>query len=270
MWVVFVVSVGLNHSVEFFIYAMIGMAVMFGISKIDYKKIVSRRWLNCILLFAGMMIFKYFGSKGQLGAMVILAGILTAVAYMKGHTSKELQNLRAVFAGVLTGINIAAIGMIIRGNWANIEVFFTREGKRAYIYEVVEMFLSNAELFGRSATEFELWQKLPRYQDACILTTYIAEYGWIVGMLTVVLLVTIFCKIILDLRTMNIIGRMIGMSCIVILSMELIVVIAQNLLWIPFTAYDAFLPFFSQRVGSLWISYGLLGIIMSVYRFEER
>lgn len=98
-------------------------------------------------------------------------------------------------------------------------------------------------------------------------TTYIATYGKICGIVIVLIVAGVLIKVLHDMRKISVPGRVIVSGCITILALELLVVVMENLMILPFSDFSVFVPFFSQSWQSVILSYVLMGCIMSVYRY---
>ncbi len=269
-WVILLAFIGMvmNLSWEFVGNTCIGLALMLIISHVDYRKISGNFTLTWILAFLGLLCLILYGLPRMWGSIVISAALVAVCFCIKEEEVNKVNILRWTFAGALFAIHIWLVVIACIYYRQLIPVFFSREGKEAYIYQVVEGILQHSRWLGRGVEEGELFSYLPRYTQSSILVTYISSYGWCVGFLVIILLTCFLAKIIHDMGKMNNLGRMITTGCIVILGMEFVVTVLENLLCIPYTVYGVFLPFFSQGRKEILLTYVLLGMIMSAYRFE--
>lgn len=195
--------------------------------------------------------------------------LMWAISYVDYRKIGENFFLPWFLMGGTMGIHIGrAVGTCLSARHL-IPVFFSREGDAAYIYHVVEDILEKSKWIGRGVMESELQYLLPLHTKSSILVSYIGSYGWCVGCLVIAVLTWLFVKIIIDIRKMSTTGKVINTGCIVILGMEFILTTLKNLLCIPYIRYSTFLPLFSQGRKELIFTYVLLGLILSVYRFEQ-
>lgn len=267
MIAIFISSMILNDSWRFCIYACIGMGIMLGIMRINLIEAVRNSRIRGILILAGFVLLRICGMVDGFGLIIISLAIISICWVLGKNTEPEKQRLWIILSGIFTGINIATMWIIIVRNAKIVDSFFSGSGEANYIYIVLRRFLNESFLWGRSADMGELFRWLPHYTDACILTTYIATYGKVCGIIIVVIVTGVLVKVLYDMRKSSILGKVITAVCISILALELLVVIMENLMILPFSVFSVFLPFFSQGWQSVILSYILMGCIMSVYRY---
>ena len=292
MGVVFVSSIVMAQSVKFLVVSAIGYVLMTGISFFDYRKIqrvssliLALALLAVFLLFIYFLMTDFFGWNYRermifLHVLSIVALFLYAVLLYK-KIGKELARKKLlnwkkvrelvasypVIFGTTTGVAVFGVINIVLLNKENIVVFFTKTGKRAYIYEVLTRFWNGSKWFGKGFEKREIVSWIPECEGTCILTNYIASYGKITGVFLVSLLLFIFVKILYDIRNAELLGRILATGSGAILFIEMMIVTLENLQLIPCIAYSVYLPFYSQKIVGIICSYVLMGIVLSVYRY---
>lgn len=126
-------------------------------------------------------------------------------------------------------------------------------------------FWGNAGLSGGSETDAIL---IPSYESDYMVTALASTGGilasLLAGILILLLILTIFfiCH-----RQKNQLGRIMGYGCGLVLLLQTIINFGVNLGLLPIVATT--LPFFSYGNSSLLVSYGLMGIVLSIYRYQS-
>jgi hypothetical protein len=127
-------------------------------------------------------------------------------------------------------------------------------------------FLTTNKLVGSSGTEIS--ESLPAFNSDFILTYLSSTYGMIAAILVcgilAVLILTIFGT---AMKQKNQLGMMMGCGCGMILLVSFLINVLENLGALPLTA--TFLPFLSAGGSYLVVSYGLIGIVLSIYRYKN-
>lgn len=269
MIVIFICSMILNYSWQFCIYACVGIGGMFGIMHINLIKLVrnSNMYIRGLIIVGSVLIMRICGLSHGFGVIVLSVAALVSCFILRKSIDIEKQKI-IMTSGLLVGMNIAAAVAMIRRNTKMIYAFLERSGDANYIYMVLERLWNNSLIWGKSAGMHELYQWLPCYTNTCILTTYTAIYGKLCGTVVVLSVVGILFKVWYDMKKASRCGQIIIAGSSIILAMELLLMVMENLMLLPFTINNAFLPFFSQKWQSVILSYILMGCIMSVYRYD--
>lgn len=141
-------------------------------------------------------------------------------------------------------------------------------GQNSYAASTAADFLRNSRAVGGSANLPELARRLPGFNSDYIFVSLIASCGVLAGFLAAAVLTVLIVKIFrISFRQKNQLGMIIGSSCGVVLLLQFSMSLAVNLNLIPQTA--VILPFFSSGGSGILVSYILLGLVMSVYRYKN-
>ncbi|MDD3360349.1 MAG: FtsW/RodA/SpoVE family cell cycle protein [Hespellia sp.] len=111
------------------------------------------------------------------------------------------------------------------------------------------------------------WRSFEAFTDYYI--AYLIEYfGMAVVVLIIAILAFMICKVFqISIHQSNQQGQMIGIGCGLIFATQTIQYILMNLNIIP--PITAYLPFFSWGGSDKMVSYLLLGLILSIYRYQS-
>lgn len=200
---------------------------------------------------------------------------LLSVAVWKGWYMVNRKCVLAVlWGGVVTAPAALASILYVTGNLAGyqaarIQAFLTRDPDYNYITNMLARFLGNSQLLGRSEANMSaLAESVPGFNSDFVFVSLISAYGILTGVLAAVLLVFLITKIFrISFRQRNQLGMILGASCGIVFLFQLLLNLAVNLCLMPVTS--ASLPFFSAGGSGIMVSYILLGLVMSVYRYKD-
>ncbi len=120
----------------------------------------------------------------------------------------------------------------------------------------------NEENLNRAVNEF------PGFNSDYILVSLMAVYGILAGVLAVALLIWMVGKIFhISFGQKNQLGMIVGCGCGTVFLTQILQAVAMNVNLLPPTS--AVLPFFCFGGSSTVISYILLGLALSVYRYKN-
>ena len=119
-----------------------------------------------------------------------------------------------------------------------------------------------------TAENLTAMKDLPGFDNDYIFVSLIASYGVIAGILVIGLFLLLVVKIFrISLGQKNQLGMILGLGCGIVILLQLGMSIALPLGLIPSTA--VIMPFFSSGGSGIVISYILLGLVLSVYRYQN-
>lgn len=126
--------------------------------------------------------------------------------------------------------------------------------------------LSGSSAFDGNPEFNELLTMAP--SSSHLLTCVIASYGILAGVLLVVLLVVLFLRFArISLQQRNQLGMVMGTGCTMLFLIQVVVFIAENTGII--TGFDTYCPFLGTGRSGMLASYILLGILLSIYRYQN-
>lgn len=149
---------------------------------------------------------------------------------------------------------------------ARIQAFVSNSGDSNYLPATLRSLLSASKFLGSSGADVP--GRLPGFNADYILTYLSSMYGIIAAILLccvlTVLILTIFGTAI---RQKNQLGMIMGCGCGMIFLVSSVINVLENLGILPPTL--TFLPFISAGGSYIVVSYGLLGIVLSIYRYKN-
>ena len=117
-------------------------------------------------------------------------------------------------------------------------------------------------------SESDVMGNLPAFNADYILTYLSSVYGTIAAiLLCCVLAVLIFAVFNTAMRQKNQLGMMMGCGCGIVFLINFFINILENLGVLPQSV--TFLPFLSAGGSCIIVSYGLMGIVLSTYRYKN-
>lgn len=214
----------------------------------------------------------------SLSHAVTLAGafaILFSIAVWQGwYRVSPRKVLAALWAAVLALPVIFCCLMYATGRMADyqaarIHAFFSGKSS-AYSYQASAMTeaLKSSLLLGRNEAAVSKLGNIPGFNSDFVFTSLISAYGILAGILVVVLIAFLVIKIFrISFCQRNQLGMILGCACGTVFLLQALLCVAMNLGWIPVTS--ATLPFFSSGGSGIVVSYTLLGLVLSVYRYKN-
>lgn len=137
-------------------------------------------------------------------------------------------------------------------------------------YQAVQMqsVLENCLLGGGSAENLQRAASLPGYNSDYVFVSLMAAYGMMAGVLVMALLAGAVIKIFrVSFRQKDGLGMMVGCSCGMALLMQTMFCILVNFDLVPVGA--SYLPFLCYGGSTTITCYLLMGIALSVYRYQN-
>ena len=251
--------------------------------------------LTLILPLYGAFLYKMSGKEKQaaeISIAMILFGVILEMSVITGALFVIIFSVSVMFlcairmklldagvyrkqiaehplmSGIVTGTVVFSFVRILHYYRNIIQVFLTKSGDAAYIYEVVDRFWRESKWLGQGAKKSEIKAWIPLHTKTCILTNYVASYGKIAGILIILLLFVILGKGFCDVRKAKPMERLMASGCIGVFAAETLIVVLENLQLIPFGSYLVYLPFYSHGAFGIVVSYVLMGCVLKAYRYS--
>lgn len=137
-----------------------------------------------------------------------------------------------------------------------------------YMVAQVRNIISRCQLIGENTNGYSIYETLPNVQYDFVFTHIIAEYGFVMAAVILGLLV-ILCiglmKSVIGQR--NQLGMLMGTACGLTFIVQILLYLVSNMgvTW----SFGTFCPFFSYGGTGTFITYILLGVLLSVYRYQN-
>lgn len=202
------------------------------------------------------------------------ACLFTAAVWKGWYQVDRRKTLAVLWGGVLTAPAVLMTVLYVSGNLqgyqaARIHAFLSRDPDYNYITNTLARFLGSSHLLGRSEINMlTLAENIPGFNSDFVFVSLISAYGILAGVLAAVLLVFLIAKIFrVSFRQKNQLGMILGAGCGLVFLFQVLLNLAVNLCLIPVTSGS--LPFFSAGGSGTMVSYILLGLVLSVYRYKD-
>ena len=139
-----------------------------------------------------------------------------------------------------------------------------------YIGQLLQKILAGSRLLGQSSGGREILEvnSLPEFDSNYILVWIGSYYGILAAGVVCVLLIFLIFKVFrISLGQSNQLGMMIGLGCGMVFLSSVVINIMENLFLLP--VGQTFLPFFSYGGSGTIVSYIIMGVLLSVYRYKN-
>lgn len=270
---------GITISYHFILYLSIPL---FGILLYQYRK-QSLKYILIPAAFIAVVIWIYWiNAYGivMLANLVFMAGIVMTYAIAKDWYPVKKKRFLAVMWTCLIGIPTAMIaGMVANAHMsgpgtylaARLSYFLSSQERYAAFYgqyQPIGDILEKTLLFGSSMSAADKSGTALNVLSDYVLLHVSAFYGT-VFLLIIIALLAVFCVKLfhLSVAQKNQVGTIIGVSCGLIFAVQIVEYVLMNLGMIPGTT--AFLPLFSYGGSGTLVSYILLGLLLSIYRYQN-
>ncbi|MBQ4530080.1 MAG: FtsW/RodA/SpoVE family cell cycle protein [Lachnospiraceae bacterium] len=138
----------------------------------------------------------------------------------------------------------------------------------SYVHYRVREIIGSSRLWGKSEDLQDTSFMLPEMGSNFILTHLISYYGILVAVIIGALLLILVSKILkISFRQKNQLGMMIGLGCGSIFGIQIISYLLENLGLMHYTF--VYLPLFSTGGTGIIVTYALLGIVLSIYKYQD-
>lgn len=198
---------------------------------------------------------------------------LAAVAVCKGWYQvpkrAALICLGILFAApMLIFLGAGMMGRLASYQMARIQAFLTNSPDHNYLAVQMRQFLTGSRLLGIDGEGIAKIAELPGFNSDYIFVSLVSAYGLLAGVLVAALLILLVIKVFrISFGQKNQLGMILGCGCGIVYLLQTGICIGMNLGLLPTTA--AILPFFSSGGSGIVVSYMLLGLVLSVYRYKN-
>lgn len=213
----------------------------------------------------------YLPSIMTAGLMLISMLVMLTLAINKGwfHVQKKLS-ICAVWSIFMIIPAVLALLFYLRHRFApyqmeRLQAAFSADSEN-YIQMMLQNFLSSSRFIGNSG--MNITETLPEFNSDYILTCLTSMYGILPAILLCCILAALVFGIFnTAIKQKNQLGMLMGCGCGMVLLMSLVINVLENVGIFPPTM--TFLPFVSSGGSYIIACYGLLGIVLSVYRYKN-
>lgn len=248
----------------------------------------------CLWALAGVFYLWELAASGSAAfALGLALAVLLSVAIAKDWYHIKKKPVLGTFWGIMLGVPILLFLLFLFGvlspgklsahsgtsyRVARLQAFLTQyqeynnnDYQTTYNYQIgiARTILNNSELIGSDAENLSFTvESLPAFNTDFSFVSLIAGYGILGGVLVIIILLFLICKILhISLSQKNQLGMIVGCAAAISLLVQSLMCILINLGLLPNTS--ATLPFISTGGTNLIVSYILIGIALSVCRYQN-
>ncbi|MCI6431152.1 MAG: FtsW/RodA/SpoVE family cell cycle protein [Lachnospiraceae bacterium] len=206
------------------------------------------------------------------GLMMISMLVMLTIAVLKGWFIIPKKKTIAGLWGIFMVLPVVSLFGMYFGNAlaayqkARIQAFVSNSGDANYLTATIRSFLKTNKMIGSNGADIS--GKLPGFNADYLLTYLSSTYGMLVAILVCSVLAVLILFIFgTAMKQKNQLGMMMGCGCGMIFLVSFLINVLENLgVFLP-TA--TFLPFLSAGGSYIVVSYGLIGIVLSIYRYKN-
>lgn len=198
--------------------------------------------------------------------------VLLSIAVSKGWFRISAKKFLIVFWGMIIILPVLILKAAMEYGWlaeyqaARLETYLHPELRvYSWLSQSLKQVISGVHLFGGGS---EIVKGLPDYNSDYVLVFISSYYGAAAAVIVVSLVLFMAGKIFsIAFRQKNQLGMLMGFACGLIFLVSTIFnlwICSGNL---PITL--SFLPFFSYGSSNMFLSYILMGIVLSIYRYKN-
>lgn len=262
------------RSIRFSIFALMTFYVpVYGAVLYQYHNTGYRGFAKAVLWMV-LPVFGAFRLPSLMLSAVLLVSMMVqmTIAVAKGWF---LVPKKKVLAGLwITGAGLPVFSLVF--SYASrllaeyqrerIRAFLTNSGDANYITGVFRSLAESNKLVGSGGKE--VIGVIPNFNSDYIFTYLTASYGILAGAAVLcILAAVIFMVFGVSIRQKNQLGMVMGCGCGMVFLLNTVINVMENMGWLPLS--QTFLPFLSAGGSCLVMSYGLIGIILSIYRYKN-
>lgn len=229
--------------------------------------------LKCIiwLLIPTVIVFRI---PNLVGACIVMISMLVqlsmaiAKGWFKVNIKVVLVGLWSVFLllPMVCLFGMYSLHMLAAYQEARIKALLSFNQKGGYISSVISDYVKNIALWGKS--QKDIYGNLPDLNRDYVYAYILNNYGMIAGIIVVVILAALIIFIFgTVMKQKNELGFSMGTGCGMILLMSSVINIFGAIGILP--PSSSFLPFFSAGGSNMILSYALIGIVISIYRYKD-
>lgn len=206
------------------------------------------------------------------GLMQISMLVMLTIAVQKDWFTVQKKKVIGCLWGIFMVLPIASFFAMYLGNgvpsyqMARIQAVIFNNGDTNNLTAAIRLLWTGNRFVGNSGAD--VTERLPDFNADYILTYLSSVYGMIVAILICCVLTVLILSIFSTaMRQKNQLGMIMGCGCGMVFLVSFLINVLENLGVLPPTA--TFLPFLSAGGSYIVVSYGLMGIVLSIYRYKN-
>ena len=242
-------------------------AIMYQYRGQSYKALLKGiLWMLVLIWF----MLHFGGDFAAAYALFLVYNTVLVAAVYKGWFQIRKKSVLLGIGGVtlLSPVWLTGILMIVGKEYQRQRIFaFLGIGENInYQLEIFRKMLTGSSILGENPEFQELLTMTPA--SSHLLTCVVASYGILAGVVLAVLLVFLFLRFTrISLQQKNQLGMVMGTGCTMLFLIQVICFLAENAGLI--SGFEIYCPFFGAGRSGMLTSYILLGILLSIYRYQN-
>lgn len=265
---------GRNISLQMLMFCFIPMyaGVLYSYRGEDFKGMIK----SMIFLVLPVWITMHMPCLGVAIVIFFTLFIMLSAAIIKGWFGERTKKLLIVAWGIvvlfppLMILAGAGLGIFSEYQLERLQ-FFVHKGDHVgngYVYYQIRKIIENSKILGRGDISLDTSTVLPQVSSDFIITHLMSYYGILSGLFVFGLLSFLVFKIFhISAHQKNQLGTIIGIGCGSLFGVTTILYFLENIGVLPYSYL--YLPFFSLGGTGMFATYFLLGIILSIYKYQD-
>lgn len=265
---------GISVSMNIFVYLSLPLfaALLYKYRKKNwYHLLIPAGFMAAVILTFHSCVYSVMVTMN----LLLLSALLLTFAVAKGWYPVRKKIFLGIFWICMIGLPCILIilgahtGSIAPYQMERINLFF--DGNHVVWSDkplTAQILFSNSQWIGTSLGK-QIFPGDSRTLACDYMILYVIFYYGILALLAVIGLFAFLCfkMFLVSLRQKNQFGMIMGLSCSLVLGIQILEYVMMNLGFLPLTT--AFLPLFSYGGSGTVFSYLLLGILLSIYRYQN-
>ncbi len=219
------------------------------------------------------MIYPSFPSAMLLGSGFLV--MLTIAIMDTSFTGNRRVYLFSIYGGSLAGVVLILItsSKYLRARLFSFLNYQADPLGMGYQHSVANRILSQAKLFGRGEGLYTIHKgraqfTLPGVNTEFIFTYLIGTFGWLAGILVVILIALAIVRMLMATRSIHHrCGKYMASAIITVFTLQALGNILMNFALFPITSFS--LPFISYGGANFTVNMALVGLLLGIYRRKD-
>lgn len=201
-------------------------------------------------------------------SMMVMLSVAIAKGWFNIKIKRTIIILWTIFLMTPIGLLLSMYSLNILADYqkSRIRAFFAASGDEFYETTVIRQLIGNIKLVGNAGDD--VVGSLPAFNRDYIFSYILNSYGSFLGIVLVAILTILILFIFgASIKQKNELGMIMGLGCGMILLLNIVINIFVCIGIVPAAA--SFLPFFSLGSSNMILSYALIGVVLSIYRYKD-
>lgn len=262
-----------NFYIDMMMYLYIPLygAILYQYRNESYKGLIkSVIWLilPCVLAFR-------IPAAGLALSLFLLMAVLLSVAVAKNWFGVKKGVVLGTIWGAILAVPMIVLPLAIHFHLlreyqiARLQAYTGNTSREmSYVQNRISQMFAHCRFMGSNLIKGENAGILPNENSDFLLIHLISYYGLLVGIIVIGVLIFLIVKMFhISIRQKNQLGMITGCGCSLVFAMLGVINLLENIGLFPNAT--TYLPFFSYGGTGTVVSYLLLGILLSIYRYKD-